>query len=157
PCDPPVANPIVCENSRAGNPASEWDVSGSGDPSIQGFATDISVNKGGTVTFKVNTDASAYVLKIYRVGYYGGLGARLVATITPFVALPQHQPACLTDSATALYDCGSWAPSASWVVPTDAVSGVYIARLVRSDTQGASHIIFIVRDDSGNSPLLFQT
>ena len=31
------------------------------------------------------------------------------------------------------------------------------ARLVRTDTGGASHIIFVVRDDSGGSDLLFQT
>ena len=58
PCDPPVTNPIVCENSKPGNPQSEWDVSGAGDASIQGFATDISVNQGQTVRFKVDTDAT---------------------------------------------------------------------------------------------------
>ena len=42
-------NPIVCENSKTGNPSSEWDVSGAGDASIQGYATDISVNRGQTV------------------------------------------------------------------------------------------------------------
>ncbi len=54
PCSP-GGNPIVCENSKTGNPASEWDVSGAGDASIQGFATDISVNRGETVRFKINT------------------------------------------------------------------------------------------------------
>src|ERR671928_50245 len=38
-----------------------------------------------------------------------------------------------------------------------AVSGIYIARLVRTDTGGASHMPFIVRDDAGHSDLLFQT
>ena len=73
------ANPIVLENNQAGSPASEWDVSGAGDPSIQGFATDISVNKGDTVSFKVKTDSTNYRIDIYRLGYYGGAGARLVA------------------------------------------------------------------------------
>ena len=41
-CSAP-ANPIVAENCLPGNPASEWNISGSGDPSIQGYATDISV------------------------------------------------------------------------------------------------------------------
>src|SRR4051794_14666317 len=59
PCDTPILNPIVCENSKPGNPASEWDISGAGSTSIQGFATDISVNQGETVHFKVDTDASA--------------------------------------------------------------------------------------------------
>ena len=48
PCDAPIVNPIVCENSKPGNPPSEWDISGAGDPSIQGFATEISVNQGET-------------------------------------------------------------------------------------------------------------
>jgi len=157
PCDPPVTNPIVCENSKPGNPASEWDVSGAGDPSIQGFATDISVNKGETVSFKIETDATAYRLDIYRLGYYGGMGARKVATVQPSVPLPQNQPACLSDTATGLIDCGNWAVSASWTVPAAAVSGVYIARAVRTDTGGASHIVFIVRDDSSTSDILFQT
>jgi len=38
-----------------------------------------------------------------------------------------------------------------------AVSGIYIARLVRSDTGGASHIVFVVRDDARASDILFQT
>ena len=36
-CTPPNGNPIVCENQLPGNPAAEWDVSGAGDPSLQGF------------------------------------------------------------------------------------------------------------------------
>ena len=49
--------------------------------------------------------------------------------------------------------------SASWAVPTNAVSGIYLARAVREDVTGelASHIPFIVRDDDGGSDLLFQT
>ncbi len=37
------------------------------------------------------------------------------------------------------------------------VSGIYIAKLVRPDTGGASHIVFVVRDDASTSDLLFQT
>ena len=62
--------------------------------------------------------------------------------------LPQSQPACKNDSApTGLVDCGNWAVSASWTVPSDAVSGLYIAHLVRNDTGGSSLIPFVVRDD----------
>ncbi len=43
------ANPIEAENCLTGNPSSEWDITGAGDPTIQGFATDISVNTGETV------------------------------------------------------------------------------------------------------------
>jgi hypothetical protein len=158
PCDPPVTNPVACENTRPGNPASEWDVSGAGSSTIQGFSTDISVNQGQTVSFKVNTPASAYHLEIYRMGYYGGSGARKVATVQPLAVLPQLQPACAANSATGLVDCGNWGVSATWSVPPDSVSGIYFAKLVRDDgTAGSSHIVFIVRDDDGGSDLLFQT
>ena len=46
--------------------------------------------------------------------------------------------------------------SASW--PTGAaVSGIYVAKLKRADTGGASHIVFIVRDDARQADVLVQT
>jgi hypothetical protein len=157
-CSSP-ANAIVAENCLTGSPSTEWDISGSGDPTIQGFATNISVNGGSTVSFKIKTDARNYQIVIYRMGYYGGAGARQVATIQPSVPLPQSQPVCLTDASTGLIDCGNWAVSASWAVPATATSGIYFARLTRTDTNtgGASHIVFIVRKDSSHSDILFQT
>ncbi|MEO8681655.1 MAG: N,N-dimethylformamidase beta subunit family domain-containing protein, partial [Vicinamibacterales bacterium] len=150
------SNAIVCENANPGAPASEWDVSGSGHASIQGFATEFSVVAGQLQRFKIDTDANNYTIKIYRMGYYGGSGARLISTITPSAALPQIQPSCLTNSA-GLIDCGNWGISASWTIPANAVSGIYFARLARVDTGGASHIFFVVRDDTANSDVLFQT
>jgi hypothetical protein len=155
-CNQPT-NPVVAENCLTGNPNTEWDTSGSGDPSIQGFATDISVNIGQSVYFKIKTDAASYRLDIYRMGYYGGMGARKVVTVNPSVPLPQAQPACLTDAATKLLDCGNWAVSASWAIPSNAVSGIYFAHLVRADTGGNSHIFFIVRNDASHSNVLYQT
>src|SRR4051812_25492112 len=114
PCAAP-ANPIVAENCLPGAPQSQWDISGAADSTIQGFATDISFNRGQTVNFKIKTDTTSYKLDIYRMGYYGGMGARLIATIAPpSSTLPQNQPDCVTDVATALFDCGNWAVSASW-------------------------------------------
>ena len=83
PCDAPVLSPVACENTKPGSPESEWGISGAGSSSIQGFATDISVDQGGTIGFKVDTPASSYRLDIYRMGYYGGMGARKVATLSP--------------------------------------------------------------------------
>jgi VCBS repeat-containing protein len=163
PCDVP-ANEIVAENCLAGDPASEWDVSGAGDESIQGFATDISVNKGGSISFKIDTDASQYDIPIYRLGYYGGDGARLVDTIEDVEGTEQVacslSPIDIAGGSTTngqLLDCGNWSVSATWQVPTDATSGVYVARPTRTDNGGASHIPFIVRDDTSDSDLLFQT
>jgi len=150
-------NAIEAENCLQGNPSSEWYVDGAGSPNIQGFTTDMSVNVGQTVLFKIQTNAAAYTINIYRMGYYQGQGARLVASILPSAALPQAQPACLTNSATGLTDCGNWGVSALWAVPTTAVSGVYVAKLLRQDTGEASLIIFVVRNDSSHSDILVQT
>jgi phosphodiesterase/alkaline phosphatase D-like protein len=149
-------NAIVAENCLIGNPPAQWNISGAGDPTLQGFATDISVNVGQVINFKISTDATSYTIGIYRLGYYAGLGARNVATVIPSATLPQTQPACLTDTTTRLVDCGNWAVSASWTVPTTAVSGMYVALLKRPDTNGVSQIVFIVRNDASTSTLLYQ-
>src|SRR5215472_2384828 len=152
-----AANPVVAENQRPGSSPSTWDIRGSGDPSIQGFATDISVAAGEIVSFKIATDASAYAIEIFRLGYYGGRGARKVADIPARRVAAHRQPPGVTDPDTGLLDCGNWAVSASWDVPAGAVSGVYIAKLTRGDTGGASHVTFVVRDDTGTADILFQT
>lgn len=157
PCANASVNPIVCENSKTGTDPSISDVMGGDSSSIMGFSTDISVNVGGTISFKINTTSSKYTLTIYRIGYYQGTGARQIATVTPSAALPQKQPACLSDAATGLIDCGNWAVSASWNVPTNAVSGIYYALVADSNSTASSHIPFIVRDDSSHSDIAFKT
>src|SRR5262249_11947356 len=106
-----VGNAIVCENQQGGTAASVWDISGAGDGTLQGFATAASVNKGETVHFKVDTTAASYRVDLYRLGYYGGMGARWVATLGTVAG--QNQPNCLTVGATGLIDCGNWAESAA--------------------------------------------
>ncbi|MEM7111797.1 MAG: N,N-dimethylformamidase beta subunit family domain-containing protein [Chloroflexota bacterium] len=140
-------NKIVQENRLPGHPPTEWDVNGWGDPSIQGFGHDISINVGETIDFKIKTDSDDYRIDIYRMGYYGGNGARRVDSILPSVPLPQAQPEGLRDPETHLYDCGNWSVSASWTAPTEATSGIYFARLVRQDAAPASW-----RADNGQNP-----
>jgi methionine-rich copper-binding protein CopC len=151
PCTAPVTNKVACENTQPGTP--NWMVE-SFDDTIQGFTTDISVAPGGTVNFKINTNAIAYHVDIFRLGYYNNAGARLVTTLARNGA--QTQPACLGDS-TGLVDCGNWANSVNWVVPAGQVSGLYYAVLRRDDNGGENEIAFVVRDDTSTSKILFQT
>jgi len=151
------ANPIEAENCQPGTDYHQWLLDGVGDTTIQGYATDSSVNVGQTINFKINTTARAYTVGIFRLGSYGGFGARKITTINPSAALPQVQPACVTDAATNLYDCGTWAVSASWAVPSTAVSGVYLAILTRTDTGGMSQIVFVVRNDASHAAMVFRT
>ncbi|MBP1862321.1 hypothetical protein J2Z75_005852 [Rhizobium herbae] len=153
-----VPNKIALENMKQGNPRSEWGIDGDGDGNIQGFATQISSNIGQTVDFKIATDSTHYRLDIYRMGYYGGDGARKVATIDKSLTTAQIQPHPIVDMSLGLIDAGNWSVSASWTIPQDAVSGVYFAKLVREDgTDGQSIVPFIVRDDGSTSDIVFQT
>ncbi|KQV33388.1 MULTISPECIES: DUF4082 domain-containing protein [unclassified Rhizobium] len=157
---PAITNKIVLENMKQGTPRSEWALpgEGDGDGNIQGFATEISTDVGGKVDFKIATDSKNYRIDIYRLGYYGGDGARKVDSIQKTLATAQVQPHPIVDMSLGLIDCGNWSVSASWNVPGDAVSGVYFAKLVREDgTSGASIIPFVVRDDGSTSDVVFQT
>ncbi len=157
-----MTNSIVTENLKDGTPREIWDADSSDQ--IEGFATDISVNHGTTVDFKINVNAAPgenvpYHIEIYRLGYYDGDGARLVHTIE---TSGQAQPDPITD-ARGVVDAGNWSVSATWATPADAVSGVYLAKLVRLDGNGdpidgaTNQIPFIVRDDDGNSDIVLQT
>ncbi|UVD60626.1 DUF4082 domain-containing protein (plasmid) [Rhizobium sp. Pop5] len=151
-------NKIALENMKQGNPISEWGLTGDGKGTIQGFATDISTNIGQTVDFKIATDSTHYRIDIYRMGYYGGMGARKVDSIEKSLTTAQVQPHPIVDMSLGLIDCGNWSVSASWQIPADAVSGVYFAKLVREDgTEDASIIPFVVRDDASHSNIVFQT
>ncbi|TDD70140.1 DUF4082 domain-containing protein [Actinomadura rubrisoli] len=157
PCDA-GGNAVACENSKPGSPSSEWEKISGGGQTIEGFSANFSVNVGQQVQFKVNSPARSYSLDIYRMGYYGGDGARKVAAVAPSASLPQTQPPCLTDDATGLIDCGNWGVSASWQVPSNAVSGVYFAHISRTDgTEDDNHIMFLVRNDASHSDMVFKT
>lgn len=152
-----ATNAIVLENMLPGTPESEWLIDFH-DPTIEGYAAQFSVDNGQRVDFKINTDSTNYRIEIYRIGYYGGAGARRVATIERNLTAPQVQPVPLFDPTRRLVDAGNWSVSASWDVPADAVSGVYFARLERLDGQGGANMIpFIVRDDENPSDITFQT
>jgi hypothetical protein len=164
-----TASPVVCENAQTADRVdeSQWDGEGDGDDRLQGFATDISVNLGGTISFKVQAQIP-YTIAIYRLGYYGGLGARKIASL-PGTYPVQNNGAnsnCMNAPSTQTLDCGNWAVSASWTVPATDVSGIYVARLTSSTAvpvDGAgnqfvtSPITFVVREDASTSKLLFKT
>ncbi|WP_275196093.1 DUF4082 domain-containing protein [Bradyrhizobium sp. CSA207] len=155
--DPPT-NPIVLENQKPGTPKSVWQIQpGDNSTLTQGFATAISANVGGTVQFKINnlTGNPNYRVDVYRLGYYGGNGARLVTSLQHQAGAAVVQPAPLSDPSTGLVDAGNWSVTDSWSVPTDAVSGVYIASVING-TQ-IFQIPFIIKNEASHSDIVLQT
>ncbi|MCJ0874387.1 DUF4082 domain-containing protein [Streptomyces sp. AP-93] len=161
PCGP-GSNSIVCENSKAGTPMSDWFApSAYGD--IKGFPARESVQAGETLQFKIQSP-TAYKVSVYRLGHYGGDGARLMST--PAQAAQTHPAnfpqggnpqSCTTKPSTGLVDCGNWPVTSSWTVPSDAVSGLYIVNFDQADGNGVMPYPFVVRNDSSHSDIVVQT
>jgi hypothetical protein len=143
-------------------------------PEIEGFADQTSVNVSGTIDFYVdvrddpnNTDPN-FMLEIYRMGWYGGLGGRTMtwnhngqpATYARLHGarqpVPQMGEAGVIDCLGQTPSSRNWVSTYSLVVPSDWVSGVYLAKLTTLTTGKQSYIIFIVREDSRSSDFLFQ-
>jgi len=67
-CSTPIQNQVACENSKTGTLPAQWQITGAGDPLLQGYATQISTNKGGTVSFKIKSQLTgAYHIDILRI------------------------------------------------------------------------------------------
>lgn len=154
------SNPVVCENSKTGSPKSEW-FSPNAYGDIKGFTTKESVQAGDTVQFKVQSPVS-YNIQIYRLGWYGGDGARQMSTaaqaaVTYPANFISRAASCTTKSSTGLVDCGNWPVTATWTVPSDAVSGLYIANITQTNGDGLMPYPFVVRNDSSTSDIVVQT
>ncbi|EPX85726.1 DUF4082 domain-containing protein [Salipiger mucosus] len=157
-------NAIVEENARTDGrtPQSYWDVEHS--RLIEGFTTEFSINAGDTVDFKINVSdnpGSDYIVEIFRLGYYGGDGARMVGSWTNTDATVQ--PDAVFIEATGTADAGNWSITDSWDIPAEAVSGVYLARVQRLDANGdpidgaVNQIPFVVREDDRPADIVLQT
>jgi len=154
--DPTTSNAIVLENQKQGTPQSVWQVDpGNNSTKLEGFTTAISTNTGGTVQFKIDnlTGSPNYQVQIYRLGYYGGDGARLITTLQHTTSVTQPNP--ITNAATGEIDAGNWSVTDSWTIPTGSVSGVYVANVVQG-TQ-VFQIPFVVKDPNSTSNIVFQT
>ncbi|MDZ4781295.1 MAG: DUF6605 domain-containing protein [Planctomycetia bacterium] len=152
------ANAIVTENARAGT--RDWMLSKTGvDPAtkyrcpwIEGYCSKSSVRPGETITFHVSTNpVSEFTLSIYRLGYYGGDGGRLMAELGPFPGKTQPDPDV---GPKRLRDC-HWEPCQELYIHENWLSGVYVGKLTALDNGWQSYVIFVVRDDR-QADYLFQ-
>src|SRR5262245_18308620 len=112
-----TCNRILNENARTDGVADKDHRDAESSDMIEGFATDISVNAGNRIDFKINLDGFAggdYKVEIFRLGYYGGAGAREVAEWTNTNGVDQALP--LYDASRGLVDAGNWVVTDSWNV-----------------------------------------
>ena len=149
-----AANTIVTENQQPGSDA--WQlgalVSDDANGQIKGYASATSVSQGQTITLYVTVNpAQTYTIDIFRLGWYQGLGGRLMRHVGPRTGT--KQAACLPDQTTGLIAC-NWSASYTLSVPTTWTSGVYVGLLTNAAGY-TNYLIFVVKDGRP-APLLYQ-
>ncbi|AMV21402.1 N,N-dimethylformamidase beta subunit family domain-containing protein [Planctomyces sp. SH-PL14] len=155
-------SPIVAENQQTGS--TDWQltrvrVDGGKfrSPWIEGYCRQQSVKAGETVEICVSTNPPLpYTLEVFRTGYYGGRGARLMTKVGPLEGKTQPTP---KPGEKNLHEC-RWDVSHKLTIPKDWLSGVYLGRLTtvpqaENEPYWQSYVIFIVTDDRP-ADILFQ-
>lgn len=134
------------------SPTGDWRVvAPSPAPAIEGYTSEVSVAPGDTLHLHVSTRPAAdYRVEVYRIGWYEGAGAALVA------CLPAGCAGTLTgaphDAPQPREDTGelrvSWPVTGEIAVPAAWRSGEYLAKLVLTTGPNAGRsagIPFVVR------------
>ncbi len=123
---------------------------------IEGYCSQQSIEAGETLRWMVSTNpARRFTIDVYRMGYYGGAGARLMTQLGPFNGRPQPEPPV---QERRLREC-KWEPSAEFKIPADWPSGVYLGRLncvaEKGEHAWQSYTVFVLRDRR-KADVLFQ-
>ncbi|QRK09523.1 hypothetical protein JQX13_05140 [Archangium violaceum] len=135
-------NPIPEENKLPGD--RRWR-GGSAAPegALEFYTSTESAAAGEVVGVKVSTDTeTAVTAELFRIGYYGGAGARKVWSGGPFRT--GAQAPCERDVPTARIEC-DWNDTFSIPIDPSWVSGLYVVKLSLPDG-GMRFTPFVVRD-----------
>jgi len=133
---------------------------------IEGYASATSVNAGDTIELFVRTaPLEGYVIEIYRLGWYQGVGGRQMQwvdgstisqkTIT-VAAQPASQPLPTQTSPSSMAVC-AWTQPYTLLVPATWLSGAYVAKLTTTGSGKQSYILFVVRNDERFAHYMFQS
>lgn len=155
----PGKNPISLENAHAGTDGWQIPPGKEASTQIQAYANATSVLPGRKLTFYVSTqkEAAPYSIEIFRLGWYGGAGGRLMTVQSNLLGHMQgyydestHKligcHSCLIDTKTKLIEA-NWHPSYTLVVPSKWTTGVYLAKFIES-TGLQTYVPFDVRGNS---------
>jgi hypothetical protein len=153
----PTDNPILLENQNPGTTA--WQINlpvTEGAPEIAGYAGVTSILPGENLPLRITlAQPGQYTVNVYRLGWYGGAGGRLMHSSGSQAG--GTQPPCNEVNATTLLIECNW--SISYTVPTTGnwVTGIYVANLTAQASGRQSQVWFVVRDDASTAEILFQS
>jgi len=139
-------NPIQRENGLQGT--SGWGEGGWQDSANEGYTSETSVAPGETLHLHVSSPGE-YRVEIVRLGWYGGVGGRLVGCLPGCLQYRSGQAygGSAPDPATGEVR-PSWPVTDTLQIPADWVSGYYLARLVPVDGGVRGTVPFVVREGS---------
>jgi hypothetical protein len=138
---------VVAENRRLGTRG--WRIADPGPAdAIEGWADPVSVAQGGRVGLYVSTTAGRFRVEAYRMGWYQGLGGRLVWRSGPLPGRRQPPP---TRTPGTNMVATHWHPSLSVPVDRGWPPGDYLLKLVAP--AGQRYVPLTVRDDTSHAPL----
>jgi hypothetical protein len=121
-------------------------------PGIDGYCSRTSLRAGEKLQIMVSTNPpSAFLIDVYRLGYYGGKGGRHLQRMGSFACRVQPDPQV---GEERLREC-RWEPAVEFAVPAEWPSGVYVGKLTAERDGLQSYAIFIIRDDRA-CDFLFQ-
>jgi len=172
----PTPNPIQVENAKPGTRG--WYITKPAmNGEIQAYAGEDSINKGEDVHLYVSSQRP-YTMQLYRLGYYGGAGARLMANFAVSPAIPQgywvfnmdapkpqnglpvNCPTCIISQKdekgqeTNIRDV-NWKLTNTVHFPASWTSGIYLFKLTES--AGNQWMVpLVLRDDGAKADLVFQ-
>ena len=151
------------ENAKPG--ADDWqltrvrlDKDGFRSPWIEGYCSKQSVKAGESIDIMVSTDPPRrFEIEIFRMGYYGGRGARLMTDARPVRGQGPARPHAGPEEPPRM---PLGASDRALTIPDDWPSGVYLGRLTTLVDENVepywqSYVVFIVRDDRP-ADILFQ-
>ncbi|HZT96636.1 MAG TPA: N,N-dimethylformamidase beta subunit family domain-containing protein [Chloroflexota bacterium] len=143
-------NPVQMENRLPGTKSWRLKVL-SYQGEIQGYASSPSVSPNGTISVSVSTTGKTFVANVYRMGWYGGKGARLVLSLSPM--LGHRRPMPKPNPRTGLIIC-HWPVSFTIHVGASWLSGIYMVKLTASNTHQA-YVPFTVTSPASDARFIF--
>jgi putative cell wall-binding protein len=149
-------NPVVRENRKPGSTG--WQVTKAGDDTtlqVDAYADRPSVNKGATITFHVTVNPpQQFRVEYWRMGWYGGRLGRLTGGTGLIDGSPQGNCMPPGDQYVqfGLIEC-RWTAGPTLTVPSDWVSGVYLAKIINAEGY-QSLVPFVVRDDARSARIM---
>jgi hypothetical protein len=147
----PTAPWLIAENAKRGT--LNWVCSHvQPDHALEGFASQVSAVHGDDVAVFVNTTAQAVQVQAYRMGYYQGLGGRLIWQSDMVKAGPQPPPVVTPGIGTVTCP---WSPTLTVSITKEWPPGCYLLKLVGNGGE-EQFVPLTVRDDTSKAAYVMQ-